>query len=172
MSEIVIRKATNGDAALVADMSRQTFYDEFAPVNTKEDMDKFMNKQFTREVLMKEVIDGDSIFFLGFDGEQAVGYVCMREGKKYAEFYNKPAIEIARIYAVQPAIGKGVGKALMQHCINAAVQMKKEILCLGVWEKNERAISFYTKWGFAKFAEHEFVLGNDVQTDWLMMKEL
>ncbi|MGE5107912.1 MAG: N-acetyltransferase family protein [Sphingobacteriales bacterium] len=172
MHKIKIKEATNGDAALIADMSRHTFYDTFAPVNAKEDMDKFMNEQFTREALMKEVEDRDGIFFLAYYGDEAVGYVRMREGENRNEFNNKPSVEIARIYAVQSAIGKGVGKALMQHCIEAAIKMNKAIIWLGVWEKNERAIAFYSKWGFEKFAEHDFVLGNDLQTDWLMMRKL
>jgi len=50
--------------------------------------------------------------------------------------------------------------------------IKKEIVWLGVWEKNNRAISFYKKWGFEKFGEHSFTLGDDIQNDWLMKKEL
>ena len=60
----------------------------------------------------------------------------------------------------------------MQHCIDTALKLSRTIIWLGVWEKNERAIAFYNKWGFKKFAEHEFILGKDVQTDWLMMREL
>jgi ribosomal protein S18 acetylase RimI-like enzyme len=60
----------------------------------------------------------------------------------------------------------------MQNCIDKAIELKKEIIWLGVWEKNTKAISFYSKWGFIKFAEHPFVLGDDIQNDWLMKKEI
>ena len=40
----------------------------------------------------------------------------------------------------------------------------------GVWEKNYRAIEFYTKWGFEKFDDTDFLLGDEVQKDWLMKK--
>jgi len=39
---------------------------------------------------------------------------------------------------------------------------------LGVWEKNERAIAFYTKNGFKVVGHHLFKLGDDIQTDYLM----
>ena len=45
--------AAKKDAELIADISRQTFYDTFAEHNTKEDMDKFMSEQFTRGRLMR-----------------------------------------------------------------------------------------------------------------------
>lgn len=81
-------------------------------------------------------------------------------------------MEIARIYALQSYIGKGVGSALMKKCIDQACELNKEIIWLGVWEKNQKAIHFYRKWGFEKFGTHIFILGDDPQTDWLMKKEL
>jgi ribosomal protein S18 acetylase RimI-like enzyme len=81
-------------------------------------------------------------------------------------------LEIARLYAVQHAIGKGVGSALMSECIRFAEQLKKKTICLAVWEKNEQAIKFYLKWGFEKTGEEDFILGDDVQRDWTMEKNM
>ena len=172
MPEITIRYATTDDAELIADLSRKTFYETFAYVNTKENMDKFMNEQFSREKLMKEVTEPGNTVLLAFDGDAAVGYATMREGEKFPDFNDKDSIEIARIYAVNTYIGTGVGQQLMRQCIFVAKELKKEIIWLGVWEKNSRAIAFYTKWGFEKFNEHDFLLGDDVQKDWLLMKKL
>ncbi len=169
---VTIRMAGPQDAALIADMSRRTFYDSFAESNTKEDMDLFMNEVFTREELKKEVYDPSNIFFLAFDGEQPLGYVRMREGEEQDVFGGEPAFEIARIYNEKTAIGKGVGSALMQACIDTALAQGKKWIWLGVWEKNDRAIAFYSKWGFEKYDTHDFILGKDVQTDWLMKKQL
>ena len=169
---ITIRFATKHDAELIADMSRQTFYDTFASQNTKEDMDKFMNEQFTREALMEEVGAENNIFLLAYDEEQPVGYARIRENNNPPSLGTSNAIEIARIYAATHAIGKGIGKMLMQKCIEIAKAGNREVVWLGVWEKNKRAIDFYIKWGFEKFADHDFVLGNDVQKDWLMKRTL
>jgi ribosomal protein S18 acetylase RimI-like enzyme len=170
MSGILIRKATNVDADLIADLSRQTFYETFAPHNTKANMDKFMNEQFTRDALMKEVESGDGYFFVAFAEERPVGYVRMRDGDRYAVFGDKTSVEIARIYADASVLGKGVGRAMMEYCLEEAKRMNCDIIWLGVWEKNERAIAFYERWGFKKFDTHDFLLGDDRQTDWVMMK--
>ena len=172
MSDIIIRYATALDAELIADFSRKTFYETFGTHNTKENMDKFMKEQFTRESLIKEVSEPGNIFLLAMNEEKPVGYVRMREGEKYPEFGDRDSLEIARIYVVNKFIGTGVGKLMMQKCISLAKEIKKDIIWLGVWEKNKRAISFYTKWGFEKFAEHPFLLGDEVQTDCLMKKEI
>ena len=172
MPLINIHSATVADAELIADLSRQTFYETFAASNTREDMDKFMNEVFTRERLIKEVGAQGNIFLLAYAEKQVVGYARMREGGNRAEFVNRSSFEIARIYAIQSCHGKGVGAALMNACLDTARQYNKEVTWLGVWEKNERAIAFYRKWGFEKFAEHDFILGNDVQRDWLMKREM
>jgi diamine N-acetyltransferase len=167
-----IRLATAQDASMIADISRRTFYDTFAHQNTPENMQKFMNEQFTHEALMKEVAESSGIFIIAEAGEAVLGYARLRESVPPPSLGELPSIEIARIYALQSAIGKGVGNALMKRCIEIAYEMGKRIVWLGVWEKNPRAIKFYEKWGFEKFDEHDFVLGNDVQTDWLMKKML
>lgn len=172
MSTVTNRYATDADAELIAELSRQTFYETFALQNTKANMDKFMNEDFSKEALMKEVTTPGSIFLLAYDGEEPVGYARIRENNNPPELGTTNAIEIARIYATTNSIGKGVGKSLMQKCIDIANEKKAAVIWLGVFQDNQRAIDFYTKWGFQKFATHVFMLGDDPQTDWLMKKVL
>jgi ribosomal protein S18 acetylase RimI-like enzyme len=81
-------------------------------------------------------------------------------------------LEISRIYVVKEKIGTGVGKALLEFAISFAQQCNKELVYLGVWEHNKKAIDFYERFGFTKFGEHIFMVGNDPQTDWLFKKNL
>jgi ribosomal protein S18 acetylase RimI-like enzyme len=164
--------ASTEDAALVADMSRRTFYDSFAAQNTPEDIALYMDKQFTRESLMAEVGMPGNIFLLAYLEGQPAGYARLLEHELPQGAGEGPAIEIVRIYAERSAIGKGVGKALMQYAIDLGREKGKKWIWLGVWEHNHRAIAFYTKWGFEKFGDHPFILGSDVQTDWWMKRKL
>jgi len=169
---LIIRLASAADAQLIADISQQTFYDTFAADNRTEDMHKFLTQQFTKGRLMMEVGTPENTFFLAFDNTIAAGYVKLRDAKKPTALFPFNALEVARIYATKEMIGKGVGKALMQKSIAIAKERNKEVIWLGVWEKNKRAIDFYTRWGFVKFGECDFLLGDDVQRDWLMKKML
>jgi ribosomal protein S18 acetylase RimI-like enzyme len=172
MKNIILRFAGINDAELIADISRRTFYDTFATLNTKENMDKFMSETFTKAALMKEVGEPGNIFLLAYDGEEPVGYAKIRENNIPPELGISNALEISRIYATTNSIGKGVGKALMQKCIEIAMEKKEAAIWLGVFQENHRAIDFYTKWGFEKFGTHVFMLGDDPQKDWLMKKTL
>ena len=169
---LTIRYATKQDAELIADISRQTFYDTFAADNTPEDMDKFLREQFTKGRLMLEVGARDNTFLLAYDGEVVAGYVKLRDARRPPALVFTSALEIARLYTIRSFIGKGVGRLLMQTSLDIARERNKKVVWLGVWEKNQRAIDFYIKWGFRKFAETDFLLGDDVQRDWLMKKEV
>lgn len=170
--DLVIRPACREDGWLVADISRQTFYETFAAHNTAADMELFLDEQFTRGRLMLEVGEPGLYFFLAYANGKLAGYLKLREGNLPASISNKNALEIARIYVLAAYAGKGLGKALMEKSIEVGKQLHKQALWLGVWEKNARAIDFYTSWGFKRFGEQEFLLGNDVQQDWLMEKIL
>jgi len=160
------------DAELIADLSQKTFFDTFAPYNSKEDMEKFLKEQFNKEALMKEVGDMRNIFFLAYVGKEVVGYLKLREGKSMKEFNGEPSLEIARIYTLHKMIGKGIGSALMKKSIYVARKSNKKLIWLGVWKENKTAIDFYKRWGFEIFGEQEFLLGNDLQKDWLMKREV
>ena len=172
MKRLQIQTVTADDASLIASISRETFYDSFAEQNTVADMQLFLDTQFTTEKLIAEVIDPSNIFFIAYVDDQPAGYCKMRPGSHEQLHPSTDAIEICRFYARKNVIGKGVGKAMMQHALSYAKSENKKRVWLGVWEKNQRAIDFYRSFGFSKFGEHDFLLGTDLQRDWLMMKDL
>jgi len=175
MENATIRISVAGkeSAELIAELSRRTFYDTFAPYNTPENMDQFLQTQFTMEQLMEEVGAPRNTFLLAWLGEEVAGYARLYEGSELPhELSGTTAIEISRIYATQEAIGKGVGKALMEACIEIAREKGTTWIWLAVWEHNGRAIAFYEKMGFEIFGKHIFVLGQDLQNDWEMKKRL
>lgn len=169
---IFIRHATIKDAELIADISRQSFFETFAAQNSKEDMDIFLNLQFTKGRLMLEVGAPENIFLLAYACDEVAGYVKLRDTHHPLSLGSNKAFEIARLYAMQNWIGKGIGQKLMQASIKIAEEKGKTIVWLGVWKENHRAIEFYRKWGFEIFDECDFILGNDLQKDWLMKKSL
>jgi len=168
---VQIRLAEAGEAELIAEISRETFYDTFAAHNTVADMDKFMAEQFSTAQLVEEFSQTGHTFFLAWVDDLPAGYIFLKN-KSHQALGSASAMEISRLYVRKAFIGKGIGKLLMQKAIAFAAQEQKEWIWLGVWEHNQTAIDFYTAFGYEKFAEHEFILGDDVQLDWLMKKKL
>ncbi len=172
-SLIEIRVAGRADASLIADMSIRTFCDTFADFNTPANMEQFLQVQFTREQLMEEVGAPRNTFLLAYSGDKPVGYARLYENRESPrEFGGASIIEISRLYCEKEAIGKGIGRALMEACLETGRQKGKEWIWLCVWEHNRRAIDFYTKTGFERFGQQLFILGQDLQNDWVMKKRL
>lgn len=171
-SGVTIRLATEADAEMIADVSRTTFYDTFAAQNSSKNMELFLNQQFTRERLIKEVVLVENTFLLAYYKDELAGYVKLRQGESPKQLKGLKALEIARIYVLKEYIGKGVGKQLMQTSIDIAKSKKLQVIWLAVWEHNLRAFKFYSSWGFHKFGNQVFILGMDFQKDWLMKLDL
>jgi len=168
---ITIKLATLTDAEEIALFSRKSFYESFADQNTEENMEKFM-LQFSVNSLVEEVKNPDNIFITALKNDVIIGYVKLSKSEKPVELANEKAIEISRIYINKTMTGQGIGNKLMKYGLDLIKDLKANIAWLGVWENNKNAIAFYEKWGFERFGEHIFMLGDDPQTDWLLKKEI
>lgn len=171
MYSISIIPASLNDAALIAQISRETFYDTYAADNTKEDMDLYLSTKFADEQIVAEIEDPLNVFLLAYVGDTLAGYIKLKDST-HASLGTDPALEVARFYAHKNFHGKGVGKAMMQACVTHAQSLERQWLWLVVWKQNPRGIQFYQSAGFSICAEAIFVLGEDVQHDWVMKKSL
>lgn len=167
MNQIELKDAGIEQAAMIANISRTTFEETFGPHNTVEDMQLFLQEQFTIDKLIKEVgISGHRHVIAYFDDIPA-GYLFIKY-HSHVLLQNEPALEISRIYCLQKFQGEGVGKSLMQEALMDAYKKKLTWVWLGVWEENTKALAFYQSFGFTSFSKRAFLLGNDIQQDWLM----
>jgi ribosomal protein S18 acetylase RimI-like enzyme len=171
MSTITIETAHPEDAYLLAEFSRKSFYESFIPTNSEQNMQKFLIN-FSVEKLADEVLSGDHYFFVAKKNEIIVGYVKMTDHENLPELVSYKSVEIARIYVDQTVLGQGIGHLLMDRALDHAKQKGYNLAWLGVWEKNYAAQAFYTKWGFERFGEHIFMLGEDPQLDWLLKRTI
>ena len=57
---------------------------------------------------------------------------------------------------------------MMEACLETAVARGYDVIWLGVWEQNLRALAFYRKYGFEVVGNHVFQFGTDAQTDLIM----
>lgn len=167
---VVIRPADEKDVELIRLFGIKTFRDTFEKFNTPENMMLYLEKNFSMEHILRELNEPGTEFHLAFIDQQIVGYTKIHLNKKTKDLEADAALEIERIYVDLEFHGKHVGKLLLDKCFQIARSKGMKVVWLGVWEHNPRAIAFYRKWGFEKFGQHKFILGNDIQTDWLMKK--
>lgn len=171
-SQVRIRQATGADAALLARLGAQTFHATYAADVSAADMAAFLEASFGPEKQAAEVADASTFFLIAEDGDTPIGYAKWQAGEAPAGDVASPAVELARIYVVREWIGRGVGSTLMQAGLSEAERRGYETVWLGVWEKNQQAIAFYRKWGFAEAGSQPFQLGAEQHTDVLMQRKI
>ena len=167
-----IRKLTNSDAEQLQEISRLTFAETFNEVNSAEDMQKYLNEKLSLEQLKSELENPHSEFYFVEEEHRALGYLKLNFKDAQTEIKDENAVEIERIYVLKECIGRGLGQFLMEKAIEIAKKRNCNEIWLGVWDENYRALRFYEKNGFEVFGNHDFILGNDVQTDLLMKKPI
>ncbi|UCF83638.1 MAG: GNAT family N-acetyltransferase [Desulfobacteraceae bacterium] len=163
-----IRRASIKDSALLSEIGTYMFNDTFGPENTPEDMESYLNSAFAPEQIASALADPTTIFLLAYEDNEPIGYATLKVSAAPKCVQGPKPMELARLYVNQRVIGKGYGAALLKACQEEALDAGYETIWLGVWERNERAIRFYEKWGFREAGTHAFILGNDVQNDLIM----
>ena len=172
MQNLGIEKVDETELELLQLISRETFYDSFASMNTPENMAQYLEEGFSVEKLTRELNDPNSAFYFAHLDDEVVGYLKLNFGGAQTELQDPNAVEIERIYVRRAFQGRSVGQALYDHALALARSRQARFVWLGVWEKNDRAIRFYERNGFVPFGTHVFMLGDDAQTDMLMKRSL
>jgi ribosomal protein S18 acetylase RimI-like enzyme len=176
---LFIRPATSADASVLTDLSATTMREAFGPPhNPAELVEEYIQSAISIPTIEAELADLRSTFFLATLPDGApIGYAKLRRHSPPRQIpvpYRKVglAIEIQRIYLLNSQVGQGQGRQLMQYCLDWARSQGYQAAWLGVWERNERALTFYKKLGFEKFGFHYFQFGSERQRDFWLLKQL
>ena len=167
-----IRKLDITDLENLQKISIITFRETFEEVNSEEDMQKYLDENLSLERLKNELENLDSEFYFIENENKNLGYLKLNFGNAQTENFKKNHLEIERIYVLKAFLGQKIGQILFNKAIEIGREKNLEYVWLGVWEENHRAIKFYKKNGFEIFGKHDFVLGEDVQTDLLMKMKI
>ena len=164
-----IRPGTIQDAAALAGFAARTFAETFADDTSAADMRAHVSHTYGVVQQTAELTSPAVLTLLAEADGRLVGYAQVRRGPAPPCVQPADAIELHRFYVDTPAHGTGVAQRLMAAVYEAAWAKGAGHLWLGVWERNMRAIRFYTKCGFVDVGSHDFVLGTDRQTDRVMV---
>jgi ribosomal protein S18 acetylase RimI-like enzyme len=169
---IRIRKAKKEEVPAVRELAIEVYTDTFAEHNSEANMAAFFNENYSLEKFNTEFDEPGSYLYIAMDNLKIVGFLRLRKNDEVAEKLGNHTLELQRLYVHKEYHGTSVAKKLMDKSFEIAQELKVEWLWLGVWEKNFRAQKFYSKFGFERFAEHVFQMGDDPQIDWLLKKKM
>ena len=171
MEQLVLVRCEKEDLATLKEIGIETYTDTFAAHNTDENMVDYLTTAYADDKLLTELATAESSFYFLKKTDEIVGYLKLNVGQAQTETIADNSLEVERIY-IRTKHHNGYGKYLIQFAQEKARQLKKDSLWLGVWEHNLNARGFYEKMGFHRVGEHVFVMGDDAQTDFILLKEL
>jgi len=169
---ITIQKVEINQLDALLKFSKKTFYDFFAHLNEPANMEAYSVVAFAPEHMRQQLANPDSHFYFAMIGDEIAGYLKINFNDAQTEYRDKNALEVERIYVSAEHHNKQIGKQLLNFAMGIAKERHFGYIWLGVWEHNEKAIGFYKHNGFEFCGSHQFLLGNDRQTDLLMKKDI
>ncbi|MEP6612428.1 MAG: GNAT family N-acetyltransferase [Mucilaginibacter sp.] len=172
MANIQIKKVEPSQADTLLAYSKKTFYEFFAHLNEPANMEAYSSVAFTLQNMQRQLDNPNSEFYYALIDGTIAGYMKLNFNDAQTEYQDKNALEVERIYVSGEHHGKQIGKQMLDFAINMARGKQFTYVWLGVWEHNDRALGFYKHQGFEICGSHDFMLGDDKQTDLLMKKEL
>ena len=166
----MIRAATTQDAAGLSTLAERTFRDAFAADNTAADMDAYCASAFGVDIQSRELSDPATLTLVVEDDGSLVGYVQLVLRPAPPSVRGRHPIELKRFYVDKTFHGSSMAPALMRAAEDSARACGADVVWLGVWERNPRAIRFYQKSGFQAVGEQIFTVGADPQRDLVMSR--
>lgn len=166
--EVRIRPATARDAGELADLGTRTFLEAYGDANDPADLAAYIADTYTEHLIAAAIREQAVSYLIAEADGRAVGFAKLVDGSTSPEVDAAHPAELEQLYVVGWRHGGGVGTALLEACITQARERGCDVLWLGVWEDNQRAIGFYRRLGFVQVGSHTFRLGAQAQTDVLM----
>jgi ribosomal protein S18 acetylase RimI-like enzyme len=166
----VVRRAGRRDAKQLSSLAEATFRDTFEATNTPENMALHCRTTYSETVQATEIADPDMVTLVCESQGTLVGFAQLRWGGAPSCVAAAAPGEIQRLYVAREFHGLGIARKLMLACLDEMRARRSDVVWLGVWEHNPRAIAFYRKFGFAEVGEHIFPLGGDPQRDIVMAR--
>jgi diamine N-acetyltransferase len=169
---LVIRPAEARDAGALAALGARTFADTFGADNTAEDLRLYLTVTYGASQQLAEFVDPDIRTLVADQGGLLVAFTQLRRGPSPPCVTLPSPVEVWRFYVDKPWHGRGVARHLMDAALDTARELGGSSVWLSVWERNPRAIAFYTKCGFSDVGSKLFLVGTDRQTDRVMAREI
>ena len=178
---IIVRKATQNDAAAIAELGAHIFTVTFGHSVAPHELQAYLDEAYSTEATTTDISDTNKDMIVATDpsaqddddNNRIVGFALLTRGTtEPCIAHVADQVELQRIYVHPSAHGRGIGRLLAQTCEDMGRAQGFRYMWLGVWEENLRAIKVYEKLGFEKVGSHDFKIGEVVQTDNIMIKSL
>ena len=139
--EISIKECTINDIDNVYQIGIDTFIEQWEELMPKSELDLCLKEYFNKDNIINDFILNNTIYFIITNNDKIAGF-----SKIINKDYER--IELSKFYILKEYHGKGIAYKLMDYLIE--YYKEKKVIELESYKYNDRANSFYKKYGFVK----------------------
>lgn len=161
LMESKVRDVTLDDVPALAALGRSTFTETFGHLYSPENLEKFLSEVHSDETVAREITNPKRLFRVVEQDGQLMAY-CKLGLDLSLDFdvQGRKGMELKQLYLSADLQGTGVAGTLMQWTLEEARTHEMEVILLSVYSENYRAQRFYERYGFSKFADTFFMVGD------------
>jgi len=148
------------DAAIVALFGRITFAETFGHMfqGHRNDLRTYLDKTFDTGKVRCSLGKPENTYWLAYQNKLPVGYAKPKSPSAPPGGPGCEAAQLQKIYVLREFLSDGIGRALVAPLLEAASRLSPliwpDVLC-----QNERAVGFYTTFGFATIRDNTYTIG-------------
>ena len=169
MTGINIRRAGPGDAAVLAEVGRETFVETFAHLYPPEDLEAFLEASYSPEAFAPFLDAETHALWLAESGGRAIGYAQAGPCALPHPEATPACGELKRLYVRREGQGDGLGTRLLQASLDWLAAPGRR-LWIGVWSKNHGAQRLYARHGFRRVGKYQFPVGNTLDDEFILSR--
>ena len=176
---VTFARVRASEATHLSEFARDVFDKTYGPFCKAADVDAYMASAFNPSELLRVLTNPTAWVFAAIVDEEWVGYAQVRLAPVPHSLHNQQAralnatpMELTRFYVARKFQGVGVAQQMLGIVLAHAELQGCPTLWLSVWQENTRAIAFYNKWDFATIGEAKFLMGEDLQDDFIMERDV
>ncbi|USS87756.1 GNAT family N-acetyltransferase [Fructilactobacillus hinvesii] len=149
-----------------------TFWDTYRGSSADENIANYLEQNYSLTQVANQLQQVNCDFYFILVNGKIGGYMKLNFDAAQTEDYEGYSLEVEKLYVLPAFKRQGLGSKLLAFAEQTARDRGEDYMWLGVWSENEKAKAFYRTIGFQQETTHTFELGDDPQTDLVLIKKL
>jgi diamine N-acetyltransferase len=168
---ITYRTPTMKDAQDLADLGRDTFVHSFGHIYSPDNLNRFLAETYSLRTVQTDLANPERLFQVAVDESRMIGYCKLGLTNHFpGPFEGRRVMEFKQLYLVDGYKGVGIADKLMQWALSMAHGYDDMVLT--VYSENPRAQRFYQRYGFEKYMDYFFMVGDHRDDEYLYRLKL
>lgn len=161
MSNYTIRKANLSDALNLTVLKQQVWISTYAVDGIREEFSKYVSETFTPDSTTRIIENPNNIVLVAEKDNHLIGCTEINLLSLCPEQTYKNSPEVTVLYVLERFQGIGLGKELLNKCIDELGSLGYKSVWLTVYHQNLKAIKFYERNRFVNVGRTDFEMGGN-----------